>query len=177
MDREQTFRRLRATFEAQTQDLEAYRGLDFNQVTSAHRWSLGGQLEHMLISNQGLVKAMRQSLQTAAASTGPLKTTFMGRMVAYFAGPKGNAPVPAPAMPKNQRHDPVILDQTIASIQEIIATLDSAKEKAIESTKMTSPLASWMKYNLTDAFLILAAHNERHLGQMSAIRAKLNVPS
>ena len=177
MDRQQTLRNLQTTFENQAHDLEAYRGLDLNQVTSAHRWSLGAQLEHLLISNQGLVVGIRQGLQSAPSSSAPLKTTFMGRMVAFMAGPKGNAPVPAPAMPKNQRHEPEILDQTIASIRDILAALDDAKGKAIESTKMTSPLASWMKYNLADAFLILAGHNERHLGQMAAIRAKLNVPS
>jgi len=177
MDRKLTLDHLQETFEHQARELEGFRGLDLNQVTSAHRWSLGSQLEHMLISNQGIVQAIRQNLQNAPASSAPLKTTFMGRMVAFMAGPKGNAPVPAPAMPKNQRNEPEILDQTIASIRDILAALETAKDKAIESTKMASRLASWMKYNLADAFLILAGHNERHIGQMAAIRAKLNVPS
>lgn len=152
---------------------EALQGLSeeqFNREIKDCDWSLAGVVDHMILSHGPYLRLVTPLIDSSEGSTGKEpKPTFLGKMIAKMAGPDGNAPAPKSMAPNRSRYDLRIVDQWLELHQEILAVMKRADESNLQQ-KFESPFLPLVKMNLTDFFLIVPAHTERHVRQLEARR-------
>src|SRR5260370_655648 len=74
-------------------------------------------------------------------------------------------PTSAPFQPMAVRDPAEAVEEFQAIGKALEEKLNSARELALDRVKLVSPFAEKMKYNAYSAFVLIAAHNRRHLWQ------------
>ena len=142
-------------------------------------WSVGQVLEHLVLTHEPYVVLMRSALERGgerARSGGarPWRPTLLGRIIVRSMA--------APRKVKTGRRfnpgsevGPGSADRLVATVR---ATADvvRAADGADLRVRFTSPVAAVFRPNLGDAFLLLAVHAQRHLGQIERVLAEPGFP-
>lgn len=106
-------------------------------------------------------------LALAPTRPGPLERTWIGKKVEEFAGEKGDrVQVPAQFMPgpsEPPRPAAAELDAQLRTLAELGRKLG---EQGCQGLRMKNPVFGWFKMTVPDAYAVLAAHTERHAGQI-----------
>lgn len=127
-------------------------------------WDASQIVRHMLAGNEEYLKALSA---LPPGRQGPLERTWLGRKVEEFAGEKGDrVKVPAaflPGPPEPTRPAAAELD---AQIRSLYALAKRFGEEGCHGLRMRNPVFHWFKMTVPDAFAVLAAHTERHVGQI-----------
>ncbi|HVT12942.1 MAG TPA: DinB family protein [Fimbriimonadaceae bacterium] len=164
----------------QVQDLsKTLTDAQLNWKPHPKRWSVGQTLDHMLIAADPYVSQIKEALGKVHRVSGDPEVlhTFFGKLIIRGAGPSGNAPVPKAMVPSARAFDRGMIDRWVALHQEIIALARQAHGIDLASVPMRSPIVKLFKMNLADVFEILAAHAERHVGQIEALCRELPKPA
>jgi hypothetical protein len=142
-------------------------------------WSVGQVLEHCvrcIEAYDGVLARLRTpGGASERATTGEWKSSFVGNFLA-------NAML-HPRKVRTQR----IWDVTGPARDDIVAAFAAAHRGLLaamgeldrldwQRTRLASPAAWFLRYNLGDAFRILALHAERHLGQIERLIARADFP-
>lgn len=152
--------RVRAVFDRMGDDA-------INRPIPPSQWSPLQILDHLMRSNGPYLQVLRL-VKLPAGGGAPVKHSFMGRMVMRAAGPGGNAPAPPAMRPSAGPHERGLIDQYLAQTAQLVDIVRSFEGKALDTTRITSPFAKFMKFNLADVLAITLEHTERHVGQIEA---------
>jgi hypothetical protein len=145
-------------------------------------WSAAQCLHHLNISSDAYFPVWQQVIATAgprkAELNSPYKVDLWGWLLSWILEPpariRSKTPVHLePGEPSELTH---VLGGFLDRQQRIIATLHRCRGRAIDQVKMASPADPRIRYNVWSSFVIVAAHQRRHLWQaeqaVAALRAK-----
>lgn len=141
-------------------------------------WSMAEVLEHLTVTNERYLTAMRESTPVAVTpSAKPWRPTIAGALLNYaFRKPKLRMKSPRVFAPGPEPRERVFHEFLLTQLD-----LRRAAERAIASdirrTRVASPATSLVRFNLGDCFEILVSHAYRHLGQVERIRKQPEFPA
>lgn len=125
-------------------------------------------VRHMASANEPYLEALEdlaKSLPQGDASS-PVRRTLIGKFLEKAAGPEGNAPIPSRWVPPAPAEcgDPFteVARQTELLNQHAAALAG----KDLARANVRNPLIRFLTMTVDDVFLLLAAHTERHVGQI-----------
>lgn len=133
-------------------------------------WSAGQVLEHLCVANDSYLAELRTLLSRSepAAHNGgdPMwRPSFAGRLLARsmesprkLPAPKIWRPAPAPR--------PNVIAEFLARQREIHALIRRSMGTEWRRVRMASPVSSFIRMNIGDAFTVLVRHAERHFRQI-----------
>ena len=139
------------------------------------RWSAAECVSHLTLTNGHYPPLIREALEQAPAGEGPYRMDFRGRLLRWILEPPYRSGVKTmPSMEPVAGESPEqVLTGFLASQEELLKLLESARGKALEKTTITSPFSKRMRYNAYSCFQVLAAHERRHLWQAEQALASL----
>ena len=174
-ERDKVVQYLSSTRDQVIAETEKLSDAQWNFKAGPDRWSVGEVVEHLALAESFLAGARQQAMASAAPTAEQL------------AGTKGKDEVILKAIPdrtkKVQAPEPIQPKQRLGSREKVMAaykerrgqTLDYAQKTAddLRSRVGDSPLGPLDAYQW---LLFVAAHNERHLGQIREAKADPNFP-
>jgi hypothetical protein len=143
------------------------------------QWSAAECLAHLSISTEMFLPTLRKTLDAARThhltGTGTPRMDVLGRILRWFLEPPVRSRIKTtPAfVPKSIRAKSEALAEFSGLQMQLVDLLRSAHDLPIGKLKILSPFDSRVKYNVYSAFLILTAHQRRHLWQAEQAVAAL----
>ncbi|HEX9161162.1 MAG TPA: DinB family protein [Thermoanaerobaculia bacterium] len=143
----------------------------FTVRPSLTQWSAAECLAHLSISSELFLVPLRKSIEDARSrglkAQRPPKMDVIGRILRWFLEPPVRTRVKTSAafVPRSARAKSEALAEFASLQKQLIDMAESAKELPIGKLKILSPFDRRVRYNVYSAFLILAAHQRRHLWQ------------
>jgi len=135
------------------------------------RWSAAQCIVHLNLSNRAYLPKLSAVLQEIPAKKNlspgrSFHLNWNARLLKYWLEPPSRLRLPttAPFQPIDVQPE-VVLTEFREINERLIHILDAARDLALDAVKITSPFAETMKYNAYSAFVVIAAHNRRHLWQ------------
>lgn len=141
-------------------------------------WSMAEVLEHLTVTNERYLSAMRESTPVAVTPSAKVwRPTIAGALLNYaMRRPKLRMKSPRVFAPGPEPRERVFYEFLRTQLD-----LRRAAERAISSdvrrTRVASPAAGLVRFNLGDCFEILVSHAQRHLGQVERIRKQPEFPA
>jgi hypothetical protein len=135
------------------------------------RWSAAECLAHLNLSNRAylplLDSAIEQLREKKVLGGGAFHLNLNARLLKYWLEPPSRLRLPTspPFQPIAVRDPAEALEEFQAIGKVLEEKLNSARGLALDRVKLVSPFAEKMKYNAYSAFVLIAAHNRRHLWQ------------
>ena len=143
------------------------------------QWSAAECIAHLSVSTEMFLPVLRRSLDDARAhhltAGGDPRMDFIGRVLRWMLEPPVRSRVKTTAafVPKSIRAKAEALAEFAGLQTQLTDLLRSAHDLPIGKLKIKSPFDSRVKYNVYSAFLILTAHQRRHLWQAEQAVAAL----
>ena len=164
------------------QVVEIFSGLHAHQLNlrlESYSWSIAECIVHLNLFSDAFVPAIRQSCEYARAeewfSDGPFKMDVMGRLLRYALEPPSRWKAVTTLEFEPTFIEP--LEQVVPTFVEfqsqLIQLVDIASGLDLNRIKIASPVSNHIRYNLYSCFLIIAAHQRRHLWQADETRSAL----
>ncbi len=150
----------------------------FTVRPSPSQWSAAECIAHLSISTEMFIPLLRNAIETArlrGAAEGEPTMDILGRILRWFLEPPVRAKtktVPA-AVPKSTRAKGEALGEFTSQQNQLLELLHASRNLPIGKVKLISPFDTRIKYNVYSAFLIIAAHQRRHLWQAEQAIAAL----
>ena len=113
------------------------------------RWSAAECVAHLTLTNAHYPPLLRESLQQAPPGDGPYRMDLRGRFLRWILEPPYRSGVKTmPSMePSGNQSPEQVLAGFLASQEELLKLLESARGKALGKTTITSPFSKRMRYN------------------------------
>lgn len=142
-------------------------------------WSVAEVLEHLIVSADSYLEAMRslvkQNVGVTANADAMWKPTLAGGLLVWsfrsprkLPAPKSYKPGPSPR--------PRVLEEFLKRQEDVGRLITESAGLDWRRLRMRSPVAPILRMNLGDALTILVTHAERHAGQiervLGAVRAE-----
>ena len=143
------------------------------------QWSAAECIAHLSVSTEMFLPVLRRVLDDARnrhlSGNGDPHMDVLGRILRWFLEPPVRTRIKTTAafVPKSIRAKSEALAEFAALQTQLTDLLRSANDLPIGKLKITSPFDSRVKYNVYSGFLILAAHQRRHLWQAEQAVAAL----
>ena len=134
-------------------------------------WSVGQVLEHLCLGNEAYLGPLSAAIEKAKRREGvarPHRPSFFGGLLARAVAESNTR-----RLPTSPKMSPLVARAGV--LEAFLATLARLEVLAREAdgadlcTGMWSPIAP-VRLNVGDAFVVLIAHGERHLGQAERAR-------
>ena len=134
-------------------------------------WSVGQVLEHLCLGNEAYLAPLAAAIAKAKAREGAARAhraSLFGGLLARAVAESNTR-----RLPTSPKMSPLVARAGV--LEAFVATLVRLETLAREAdgadlcTGMWSPIAP-IRLNVGDAFLVLVAHSERHLGQAERAR-------
>jgi hypothetical protein len=145
------------------------------------RWSAAKCIAHLNLSNRAylplLDSAIEELREKKLSSDGPFRMNWNTLLLKYWLEPPSRLRLPTGAsfQPMEVKEPTAVLEefQTISKAFE--DSLNSARGLALDRVKFVSPFAEKVKYSAYAAFVLIMAHDRRHLWQAEqALRSKMS---
>lgn len=141
----------------------------FTRRAGERRWSAADCIAHLSTTNERYLRKLERILPEAPRSAEPrYRTTLVGRIFKWLMEPPARVPLKAPKIfrpPAEARGRADVIAEFEASQARIVESLRGAGSVDFGSVSMRSPVTRLLRFNLWDAFRIMAAHERRHLDQ------------
>ncbi len=134
-------------------------------------WSASECIAHLSISSDQFLPVLRSAIEDARKrGVKPEKKPsmdFLGRILRWFLEPPVRSRVKTAArfVPKGVRAKAEALAEFVGLQRQLIELVRSAEDVGLSRVKVVSPFDKRVRYNLYSAFLIITAHQRRHLWQ------------
>lgn len=134
-------------------------------------WSAAECLAHLSISTEVFLPVLRKAIDDGHSrhlvAKGVPRMDMLGRILRWFLEPPVRKRVKTtPAfVPRSVRAKSEALAEFATLQNQLKDLLKSARDLPLSKVKIVSPFDRRVKYNLYSAFLIIAAHQRRHLWQ------------
>jgi DinB superfamily len=142
-------------------------------------WSAAECLQHLNITADAYFPIWQQTIANAGPRktelNAPYSTDFCGRLFSWILDPPARirSKTPAPFQPVDRPDISLALAGFLDRQQRILATLRRCRGRAIDKVKMGSPVDAKIRYSIWSSFVIIAAHQRRHLWQAEQAVRKL----
>lgn len=139
---------------------------------AAGGWSIGEVLEHLIVSADSYLAAIRSLVErnrsvTAGADASWKPTIAGGLLVWSFRSPRK---LPAPKIYKPGPSPRAgVLEEYLARQEEVGRLITESAGLDWRRLRMGSPVAPILRMNLGDALTILVTHAERHAAQIERV--------
>lgn len=131
------------------------------------RWSITGQIAHLILVNGPYQKAMVEvvAAQPKGSSAGPWKHPWFSRTFAKWMEPPVTRRYRTmKAMIPDIGAEPETEAEAFYTLQrELRDIIDSARGLDLGRIRLTSPFARLMRFSLGGAFGLVLGHNRRHI--------------
>jgi hypothetical protein len=135
-------------------------------------WSVAQVLAHLALTNFQYLGAMREAVMRARhlgehARTGPLKPGWPTRLFLHHLEPPVKQRVKAPKAiaPAEKVDARLALREFLQSQQAAVDLLEESADLDLNRIRFVNPLVPGVRFTVGAGFLILAAHERRHLWQ------------
>ena len=151
----------------------------FTVRPSLTHWSAAECVAHLSISTEMFLPLLRRALDGARTRGGPVigepAMDFLGRILRWFIEPPVHARTKTtPAfVPKSIRAKGEALGEFTGLQNQLAELVRASRELPVARVKIISPFDRRIKYNVYSAFLIITAHQRRHLWQAEQAVAAL----
>lgn len=136
-------------------------------------WSIAEVLEHLIISADSYLNAMRavveQGEDSRAQSDGMWKPSLMGGLLAQSLRSPRKMPT-AKAYKPGPSPRPRALDEFLQRQEDVGRLIAEAGAMDWRRIRMRSPVMPMLRMNLGDALTVLVVHAERHAAQIERVR-------
>jgi hypothetical protein len=139
------------------------------------RWSAAECVEHLNITSRAYLPRISEALGTLrqknltnkGLNRGRFRLNWNARLLKYWLEPPSRLRLPTGAafQPVHVQDPAGVLSSFQALNLELEEKLAAARGLALDAEKIRSPFAENMRYCVYSAFVLLAAHNRRHLWQ------------
>jgi DinB superfamily len=135
------------------------------------RWSAAESVEHLNLSNRAYLPRIEEALgalrQKKLTGGGPFRLEWNARLLKYWLEPPSRLRLPTGAafQPVEVKHAAATFAEFSDLNRKLEEQLESADGLNLSGAKIVSPFAKNMKYSAYSAFVLIAAHNRRHLWQ------------
>jgi len=146
------------------------------------RWSAAECIEHLNLTNRAYLakidKALAKLHEKELKGDEPYRLEWNARLLKFWLEPPSRLRLPttAPFQPVKAKDATITFMDFFALNEQLTERLKSARDLDLSAAKIASPFAENVKYSVYSAFVLIGAHNRRHLWQaesaLSAIRHK-----
>ena len=143
----------------------------FNGRPNPHTWSVAECLDHLNATarvylprlDEGIADAIRRGLY----GSGPYTYDWVGRLMVRLAEPPPPIRLKAPPhyLPATTRSRHEVMAAFRAYQVQFIDRLRQANGLDLARARVRSPVANWIRISLGCGFLVMLAHERRHLWQ------------
>lgn len=139
------------------------------------RWSATECIAHLNLSNRAYLSSLDAAIRKLHEKGFSRKPAFHlnwnARLLKYWLEPPSRLRLPtsAPFQPLPVRDTEPVFREFLALEKELEEKIDSARGLGLDRAKIHSPFAEKPKYNCYSAFVLIAAHNRRHLWQAERV--------
>jgi hypothetical protein len=142
-------------------------------------WSIAECVAHLTLTTDAFLPLLDEAIARAPARAGrpPFRKSFLGGWLARGMEPpvRGRFKTVAGFVPAAQESGGDVLGEFSRSQDELRARLRSSDGRDISKVRVRSAFNRRLTYNVYTAFLILAAHQRRHLWQATEVRRRLTL--
>lgn len=133
-------------------------------------WSPGQIVRHMNMSVEEYLPRLRVPLASAPKSSAESEVhhTWIGKQIIKGAGPDGNVPAPGKLQPPSETYTESVIEEWFKLHRELIDLAKKSKDVDLNQVPFKNPIIKIIRMNAADAFAVLAAHAERHVGQLES---------
>ena len=133
-------------------------------------WSAVECVEHLNLTSRAFLTRLEAALSGApglADGAGSYRQEIVARLLRWWLEPPSRVRLPttAPFLPVVSLDVPGVLDEFVRLQERLMSQAERARGLAIDQVSVQSPFAANVHYNCYSAFLIVAAHERRHLWQ------------
>ena len=142
-----------------------------NTPHAAGSWSAAECLLHLNITADAYLPIWQQIIANAGPRKGeinaPYHTDFWGKLYSWILVPPVRTRSKTPVLfePADCKGIDVVFEGFVERQERIVAALRRCRGRAIDQVKMASPIDRRIRYSIWSSFLIVAAHQRRHLWQ------------
>lgn len=182
-----TLAQVRSGLDSVARDAQAtFAGLDARQLnwhSDAKRWSVAQCFEHLLRTNDMLLRAADSALDPDAPRTMwqrlPLLPGLLGPMLVRSQSPNTTRRFPAPsrARPAVSAIDPDIIQRFVEQHRSAVTRMQTVDERAAASAVMASPLVRMVTFSVLNGWRLMLAHDRRHFEQARRVTQALGFPA
>ena len=137
------------------------------------RWSVAECMAHLTMTTQAMLPDLEAVMARAPASAGrPLRPSFLGGKLARWLEPpvRRRMKTSASFVPSPANTDGDVLEEFTQSQEKLRELLRLYGDRDLNRVYVRSPFNRLVRYNAYSAFLILVAHQRRHVWQAEAGR-------
>ncbi len=153
-----------------------------NWKPNTDTWSIAQCLEHLIIINKAYFdtfdKIVKDEKEFSFWESLPVLPSFFGKMLIKQLQPSNTQKYKTveQMLPSSSALSGDIIEQFLAHQQQLINYVGQMNEVAHTKIILTSPVASFVTYNLADAMAIITIHEQRHYQQALRVQQSVNFP-
>jgi hypothetical protein len=146
----------------------------------AATWSASECVQHLVITVDAFLPRIDAALAQATPRSGgmdaPFRQSPIGRLFVRFLEPpyRLRAKTGGPFVPETSRPPEIDLAEFTARHAQLHARLDGAAAYALDRLTLRSPFFERLRYTLYTTFLLIPAHERRHIWQAEQALASLS---
>jgi hypothetical protein len=146
-----------------------------NWKPAPQSWSIGQCFDHIIVTNESefpeIEKVARGEHRNPFWSKVPFLTDFWGRFVLKAVEPDNTKKTKNPKVfsPSSSDVDANIIDRFVENQQKAIELMKRTKNLDLTKIIISSPVAPFVTYRLSDTYKIVVQHEKRHFKQAERV--------
>jgi hypothetical protein len=146
-------------------------------------WSIAECIQHLNVSLGAYQRVMRVSFererQNAPLAPASFRVGFVAAQFASFLEPpyRMRAKAKKELSPQPGLDPAKVIGEYVRSREDLLRFAHEACRIDMSSIRFPSPIAPVLKFSLTEAFLVMLAHDRRHLWQAENVKAHPDFPA
>jgi hypothetical protein len=150
----------------------------FNWRPDERSWSVAQCLDHLNVGNRFYVESMRDALKAAKQKgiwrRGPIRPGFFERWFIRTMGPQPRRRLPAPRqiVPAARKSRAEVGEEWARVQGQVRDLLQEAAPLDLNATRFVNPFLPLVRFSVGTGFLVIEAHNRRHLWQARQVLAR-----
>jgi hypothetical protein len=142
-------------------------------------WSVAECIAHLSLTTDAYTPVIREALadgrqRNVVSTSGSFRANLNARLLAWWLEPPYQFKARTPAAFVPGLRDPMqALPGFLERQQYLFDLLTDAKGLAIDRLRIVSPFARQMRYSVYSGFVLIAAHQRRHLWQAEQIARRV----
>lgn len=154
----------------------------FNWQPQGGGWSIAQCLDHLTRANGVYLDALRAGAASARSAQlerqGPIRPSLLSRLFIRLMGPSAPMKVPAPAkaVPASRLRKEDVLPAFLRIQEDVRAFAQACADLDLNRARFANPFAKGVQFSVGTGLLVIAAHDQRHLGQAHRVRQQAAFP-
>jgi hypothetical protein len=145
-------------------------------------WSIAQCLDHLAVANRAYLGPMREALtesqRRGSRRRGPIQPGWFSRWFIQTLEPPPRRKLPAPSkiVPALGKNGAQVKRDFFAAQSEALELLQEAAAVDLNRARFANPFVPLLRFTVGTGFLVIVAHERRHLWQAERIRQRPGFP-